>query len=76
MNKKNTIILSFLSLLIFGLVSMSNTGTFSSENEFYIALKENYNIYALPKPEKDIFFCNERVPLENSDIWERKEKDF
>jgi hypothetical protein len=76
MNKKNTIILSFLSLLIFVLVSMSNTGTFSSENEFYKALKENYNIYALPKPEKDIFFCNERVPLENSDIWERYDKEL
>ena len=76
MNKKNTIILSFITLVIFGIVSMSNTETYSSENEFYKNFTENYNIYALPKPEKDLFFCNERVPLENADIWERYDKEL
>ena len=76
MNKKNTLILSFLTLLILGIVSMSNTGIYSSENEFYKTFKEKYNIYALPKPAKDLFFCNERVPLENPDIWERYDKEL
>lgn len=39
-------------------------------------LKEKYSIFALPKPSSNIYFANERVPLENPDIWERYDKEL
>jgi len=40
------------------------------------SLKENYTIFAIPKPSSTIYFANERVPLENPDIWERYDKEI
>jgi len=40
------------------------------------SLKENYTIFAIPKPSSTIYFANERVPLENPDIWERYDKEL
>jgi hypothetical protein len=53
---------------------MSNIGI--NENVFYNKFNDSYNIFALPKPESDLYFCNERVPLENPDIWERYDKEL
>ena len=39
-------------------------------------LKEKYSIFALPKPSSNIYFANERVPLENPDIWQRYDKEL
>lgn len=40
------------------------------------SLKEKYSIFAIPKPSSNIYFANERVPLENPDIWERYDKEL
>ena len=40
------------------------------------SLKEKYTIFAIPKPSSTIYFANERVPLENPDIWERYDKEL
>ena len=40
------------------------------------SLKEKYTIFAIPKPSSNIYFANERVPLENPDIWERYDKEL
>ena len=40
------------------------------------SLKEKYTIFAIPKPPSNIYFTNERVPLENPDIWERYDKEL
>ena len=40
------------------------------------SLKEKYTIFAIPKPSSSIYFANERVPLENPDIWERYDKEL
>lgn len=39
-------------------------------------LKEKYSIFALPKPTNNLYFANERAPIENPDIWERYDKEL
>ncbi|MBL6657151.1 MAG: lytic transglycosylase domain-containing protein [Flavobacteriales bacterium] len=39
-------------------------------------LKEKYSIFALPKPVNNLYFANERAPIENPDIWERYDKEL
>ena len=72
MNKKSTILLSTFTLIFLGLISMSSVNQF----DFFKTFKENYAIYAIPKPSVDLYFCNEKVPLENPDIWERYDKEL
>ena len=55
--------------------------TFSSkeyaDNQIVLEnIKEKYTIFAIPKPSSNVFFANERVPLENPDIWERYDKEI
>ena len=63
------------------LLSVMSIFTFSSnehaENISVLkSLKEKYTIFAIPKPSSTIYFANERVPLENPDIWERYDKEL
>ena len=66
---------SFILLLIISIFSFSSS-EYSDSISVLKNLKEKYTIYAIPKPTKNIFFANERVPLENSDIWERYDKEL
>ena len=65
----------FILLLIISIFSFSSS-EYSDNISVFKNLKEKYTIYAIPKPTKNIFFANERVPLENSDIWERYDKEL
>ena len=76
MKKKVLFIVSiFILLLIISIFSFSSS-EYSDNISVLKNLKEKYTIYAIPKPTKNIFFANERVPLENSDIWERYDKEL
>lgn len=66
---------SFILLLIISIFSFSSS-EYSDSISVLKNLKEKYTIYAIPKPTKNIFFADERVPLENSDIWERYDKEL
>ena len=63
------------------LIALLSLFTFSSkeyaDNQIVLEnFKEKYNIFAIPKPSKNMFFAHERVPLENPDIWERYDKEL
>ena len=66
---------SFILLLIISIFSFSSS-EYSDSISVLKNLKEKYTIFAIPKPTKNIFFADERVPLENSDIWERYDKEL
>ncbi|MBJ59322.1 MAG: murein transglycosylase [Flavobacteriales bacterium] len=66
---------SFILILIISIFSFSSS-EYSDSISVLKNLKEKYTIYAIPKPTKNIFFADERVPLENSDIWERYDKEL
>ena len=65
----------FILLLIISIFSFSSS-EYSDNISVLKSLKEKYTIFAIPKPTSNIFFANERVPLENSDIWERYDKEL
>ena len=76
MKKKITLISScFILLLIISIFSFSSY-EYSENMSVLKNLKEKYTIFAIPKPIKNIYFANERVPLENPDIWERYDKEL
>ena len=76
MKKKIPLISScFILLLIISIFSFSSN-EYSKNTSVLKNLKEKYTIFAIPKPTKNIYFANERVPLENPDIWERYDKEL
>lgn len=69
------LILGVCSLI--GYVVLTSSSTPDTESQLvFDNFKAKYSIFALPKPSGDIFFCDERVPLENPDIWERYDKEI
>ena len=75
--KKNISLITVLVILF----SINSIFSFSSKEHsesisIFKNLKEKYSIFAIPKPTSNIYFANERVPLENSDIWERYDKEL
>ena len=76
MKKKIPLISScFILLLIISIFSFSSD-EYSKNTSVLKNLKEKYTIFAIPKPTKNIYFANERVPIENPDIWERYDKEL
>ena len=67
-----TIVVLLSIMSIFSFSSKEHAANISVLN----SLKEKYTIFAIPKPSSTIFFANERVPLENPDIWERYDKEL
>jgi hypothetical protein len=67
-----TIVVLLSIISIFSFSSKEHAENISVLN----SLKEKYTIFAIPKPSSTIFFANERVPLENPDIWERYDKEL
>lgn len=72
--------ISFTSILVASALVIS-LFTFSSKEyadnlSILENLKEKYSIFALPKPTNNLYFANERAPLENPDIWERYDKEL
>jgi hypothetical protein len=67
-----TIVVLLSIITIFSFSSKEHAENISVLN----SLKEKYTIFAIPKPSSTIFFANERVPLENPDIWERYDKEL
>jgi hypothetical protein len=67
-----TIVVLLSTISIFSFSSKEHAENISVLN----SLKEKYTIFAIPKPSSTIFFANERVPLENPDIWERYDKEL
>ena len=67
-----TIVVLLSIMSIFSFSSKEHAENISVLN----SLKEKYTIFAIPKPSSTIFFANERVPLENPDIWERYDKEL
>jgi hypothetical protein len=67
-----TIVILLSIMSIFSFSSKEHAENISVLN----SLKEKYTIFAIPKPSSTIFFANERVPLENPDIWERYDKEL
>lgn len=70
----------FTSVLLLSIVFISLFTFWSNEHAENISvlenLKEKYTIFALPKPTKNLYFANERAPIENPDIWERYDKEL
>ncbi len=64
------VLLSIMSIFSF------SSREYSESISVLKSLKEKYTIFAIPKPSSTIFFANERVPLENPDIWERYDKEL
>ena len=67
-----TIVVLLSIISIFSFSSKEHAENISVLN----SLKEKYTIFAIPKPSSSIYFANERVPLENPDIWERYDKEL
>ena len=67
-----TIVVLLSIISIFSFSSKEHAENISVLN----SLIEKYTIFAIPKPSSTIFFANERVPLENPDIWERYDKEL
>ena len=67
-----TIVVLLSIMSIFSFSSKEHAENISVLN----SLKEKYTIFAIPKPSSTIYFANERVPLENPDIWERYDKEL
>ena len=67
-----TIVVLLSIMSIFSFSSKEHAENISVLNN----LKEKYTIFAIPKPSSTIYFANERVPLENPDIWERYDKEL
>lgn len=67
--------------LIIALIGIVKFFSFSSnehadDQSFMNHFNSKYSIFALPKPNDQMDFCGERVPLENPDIWERFDKEL
>ena len=75
LNEKKIPLISscFILLLIISIFSFSSD-EYSKNTSVLKNLKEKYTIFAIPKPTSTIYFANERVPIENPDIWERYDK--
>ena len=67
-----TIVVLISIISIFSFSSKEHAENISVLNSF----KEKYAIFAIPKPSSNIYFANERIPLENPDIWERYDKEL
>ena len=71
---------SFTSILVISAVVISLFTFWSKEHADNLSilenLKEKYTIFALPKPSHNLYFANERAPIENPDIWERYDKEL
>ena len=75
--KKNISLIAVFVVLLSIFSSLSFSSEEHSESISILKnLKEKYTIFAIPKPTSNIYFANERVPLENSDIWERYDKEL
>ena len=72
--------ISLIATIVFLIFIVSIFSFYSKEYSESISvlksLKEKYTIFAIPKPSSNIYFANERVPLENPDIWERYDKEL
>lgn len=75
--KKNISLIAVFVVLLSIFSSLSFSSEEHSESISILKnLKEKYTIFAIPKPTSNIYFANERVPLENPDIWERYDKEL
>ena len=73
--------LVFSFLFVMGLIGLAKFFSFSSyelsdDQSFMNHFNSKYSIFALPKPAAEVDFSEERVPLENPDIWERFDKEL
>ena len=72
--------ISLIATIVFLIFIVSIFSFYSKEYSESISvlksLREKYTIFAIPKPSSNIYFANERVPLENPDIWERYDKEL
>ncbi|MGC6428731.1 MAG: lytic transglycosylase domain-containing protein [Flavobacteriales bacterium] len=74
---KNThYIIVTLATIFVAILFSSHSSTFSKELNFFKIFNSDYNIYAIPKTKNKLDFCNEEVPLQNPDIWERYDKEL
>lgn len=67
--------------IVIALIGIGKFFSFSSneladDQSFMNHFNSKYSIFALPKPTAQMDFCDERVPLENPDIWERFDKEL
>lgn len=72
-------IFSFLFVIsLIGLIKFFSFSSYevSDDQSFMNHFNSKYSIFSLPKPATDIYFADERVPLENPDIWERFDKEL
>ena len=68
-----TVIISLIGIAKFFSFS---TNEYADDQSFMNHFNSKYSIFALPKPKAQMDFCEERVPLENPDIWERFDKEL
>lgn len=76
MKKKLPYITFFTTLIIVLSVFIFSSNEHANNQIVLENLKDKYTIFAIPKPSSNIFFAEERVPLENPDIWERYDKEL
>lgn len=73
------IVFSFLFVIsLIGLAKFFSFSTYevSDDQSFMNHFNSKYSIFSLPKPAADIHFADERVPLEDPNIWERFDKEL
>jgi membrane-bound lytic murein transglycosylase D len=75
---KKTILLSLSILIVlFGFKLL--TSSIEAKSDFQLFkeyFEDKYSIFAIPKPNEEIFFAGEKIPLENPDVWERYDKEI
>lgn len=73
--------LAYSFFAVGGLLILVNLFSFSSEKlsddeTFRKSFINNYSIFALPKPNTELAFCGEIVPIDEINIWERFDKEL
>ena len=76
MKKKIPYIATLLILIVILVIFTFSSNEYANNKIVLENLKEKYSIFAIPKPSSNLFFADERVPLENPDIWERYDKEL
>ena len=74
--KNSQYIVITLAAIFVAILFSSYSSTFSKELNFFKIFNSDYNIYAIPKTKNKLDFCNEVVPIQNPDIWERYDKEL
>ena len=63
-------------LILVEIYLASRAKKLSDDDTFEKNFINNYSIFALPKPNTELAFCGEIVPIDEANIWERFDKEL